>query len=53
VADCLVDYGMDARLIYTLGCGASEPIASNINSIGRAANRRVDIQFRFLSGDNE
>jgi outer membrane protein OmpA-like peptidoglycan-associated protein len=53
MADCLVDYGMDARLIYVLGCGSSEPIASNVNRAGRAANRRVDIQFRFLSGDNE
>ncbi|MGB6976518.1 MAG: OmpA family protein [Gammaproteobacteria bacterium] len=53
VADCLVDYGMDARLIYNIGCGSSEPIASNNNSAGRAANRRVDIQFRFLSGYNE
>lgn len=38
-------HGVDARLLGTEGCGSSRPIASNATSLGRAANRRVEITF--------
>jgi outer membrane protein OmpA-like peptidoglycan-associated protein len=46
VRDYLVDRGVTASRIDTVGRGASEPIASNSTPEGRARNRRVEI---FLS----
>ena len=47
VARYLWSKGIDARLIYALGCKDAHPIASNDTAKGRACNRRVEVSFRF------
>lgn len=52
MADNLANYmwshGLDARVLYSNGCGEEDPIASNMTSRGRAANRRIEITLRQL-----
>lgn len=43
VRDYLATRGADTRMIRTEGRGSREPVASNDNNTGRAANRRVEI----------
>lgn len=42
----LVQNGIEANRIKTSGKGLSQPIASNKTPIGRAQNRRIEIQIR-------
>ena len=44
VADYLSNKGIPNEKIFTEGRGGSQPIASNSNEIGRAMNRRVEIE---------
>lgn len=46
VKDFLVDRGVPAARIETIGRGEREPIASNETAEGRAKNRRVEIFLR-------
>ena len=39
----LIQQGMDAEHIQTLGMGESEPVADNSTDAGRAENRRVEV----------
>lgn len=48
IADYLWDQGIDTRLLYTVGYGMENPIASNRTSNGRAQNRRIEISLRAL-----
>lgn len=43
VGDYLIDEGVPANKIVTVGKGSSEPIASNATAEGRKTNRRVNI----------
>jgi OOP family OmpA-OmpF porin len=43
VRDYLVNAGVDASKIVTVGAGESMPVASNTTEEGRADNRRVDV----------
>ena len=43
VRDYLVNAGVDASKIVTVGAGESMPVASNTTEEGRAENRRVDV----------
>ena len=43
VRDYLVDTGVDASKVVSVGAGESIPIASNQTEEGRAENRRVEI----------
>jgi outer membrane protein OmpA-like peptidoglycan-associated protein len=43
VAGVLLDAGVPAQRIRTLGLGESQPVASNLNAAGKAQNRRVEI----------
>jgi outer membrane protein OmpA-like peptidoglycan-associated protein len=49
-AEAMVDYlqlkGIDARILYGVGCGADKPIANNATMLGRQQNRRIVITFR-------
>jgi outer membrane protein OmpA-like peptidoglycan-associated protein len=45
VADYLVDRGVEAARLETLGYGETQPIASNDTVEGRAQNRRVEIKI--------
>ena len=38
--------GIDASRLGTAGFGATRPIATNDSSLGRAANRRVELARR-------
>lgn len=49
VADYLWRQGIDTRLMYTVGYGAKETIASNSTSSGRAMNRRIEITLRWVT----
>jgi OOP family OmpA-OmpF porin len=44
VRDYLVNQGINANLVYTEGMGERSPVATNRTPIGRAMNRRVDIE---------
>ena len=43
VADYLVKNGIDPSIVEYVGAGETQPVASNDTVIGRAQNRRVDI----------
>lgn len=43
VRDYLVETGVDASKIVTVGAGETQPIASNTTDEGRAENRRVEV----------
>lgn len=43
VADILIDSGVRASRVRTIGRGEDSPIASNLSAEGRAQNRRVEI----------
>lgn len=43
VAGVLLDAGVPANRIRTLGLGETQPVASNLNATGKAQNRRVEI----------
>ncbi len=45
VADYLASKGVQSARIGTQGFGASQPVADNMNEIGRQANRRVEIKI--------
>ena len=49
VANYLSQTGVDPRRFRTLGLGETRPIADNGSELGRAANRRVEIQLSPLS----
>ena len=48
VRDYLIAHGIAAGMLTAQGLGQSDPIDSNATAAGRAANRRVTVQF--LSG---
>lgn len=41
----LVSHGMPGQRVYAQGKGEREPLVSNANAAGRAANRRVEIEL--------
>jgi len=43
VSGVLLDAGVPAQRIRTLGLGETQPVASNLNAAGKAQNRRVEI----------
>lgn len=43
--DYLIDRGIDAARVEARGAGQEEPIASNADEAGRAANRRVEFSL--------
>jgi outer membrane protein OmpA-like peptidoglycan-associated protein len=49
VATVLANQGVDQRRFFIQGRGASDPIASNATEVGRAQNRRVEIQISPLT----
>jgi outer membrane protein OmpA-like peptidoglycan-associated protein len=49
VANYLNAQGVDSRRFAVTGFGETRPIASNANDLGRAQNRRVEIQLTPLS----
>ena len=49
VATVLANQGADQRRFFIQGRGASDPIASNATEVGRAQNRRVEIQISPLT----
>jgi len=48
----LENFGLDGERIYTLGHGATLPIASNNTSTGRAINRRVEFIILYNYNSN-
>ena len=46
VGNVLINNGVSAGRIVTIGRGEDQPIASNQNAQGRALNRRVEIVIR-------
>ena len=50
VATVLANQGADQRRFFIQGRGAADPIASNATEVGRAQNRRVEIQISPLVG---
>lgn len=48
LASYLWSHGLDARVLYTNGCGSCDPIATNTTPSGRAKNRRIEITLRQL-----
>jgi outer membrane protein OmpA-like peptidoglycan-associated protein len=50
VARYLWKRGIDARLLYSVGYGCCDSIATNATSAGRKANRRIEITFFRLPG---
>jgi outer membrane protein OmpA-like peptidoglycan-associated protein len=58
VANALIERGVPADALRTLGRGEDYPVASNQSAAGRQQNRRVEIVFsdaagRFAQGDSE
>ncbi|HTJ56728.1 MAG TPA: OmpA family protein [Devosiaceae bacterium] len=49
VATALANQGVDQRRFYIEGRGSANPVASDANEVGRAKNRRVEIQISPLS----
>lgn len=49
VAGYLTQTGVDGRRFRTLGFGETRPVADNGSAVGRAANRRVEIQLSPLN----
>ncbi len=49
VAKYLWSQDVDARLMYAIGFGSSDPIASNNKISGQQQNDRIEITFRQLS----
>lgn len=45
VKDYLNSKGVSANRIETVGMGESNPVASNMSKVGRAENRRVDLEI--------
>lgn len=45
VKDYLVDAGVDASRIASIGHGEADPVASNATSEGRAQNRRIEFHI--------
>lgn len=46
LADKLITNGIDAKRIKSSGKGSKQPIATNKTEVGRAQNRRIEIQIR-------
>ena len=46
VADVLMNNGVPAARLRTIGRGEDEPLASTLSATGRAQNRRVEIVIR-------
>lgn len=46
VADYLVSQGVDSNKVNSKGMGESQPVADNSTAVGRAKNRRVELQVR-------
>ena len=46
VANVLINNGVPAARLRTIGRGENEPVASNLSATGRAQNRRVEIVIR-------
>jgi outer membrane protein OmpA-like peptidoglycan-associated protein len=46
VADFLVQNGVSARRLSTIGYGATRPIADNATEAGRAKNRRIEFNVK-------
>jgi outer membrane protein OmpA-like peptidoglycan-associated protein len=51
--DYLVQHGVDATRLVTVGRGAENPIASNATPSGRALNRRIEFHLSQLPGAGE
>jgi len=49
VARYLIDRGSDSRRYYVVGYGETQPIASNATAVGKASNRRVEIEITPLT----
>lgn len=45
LAHAMWDRGLDARVLYSEGCGEDYPIAGNATARGRAKNRRIEISL--------
>ncbi len=45
--------GVDAGLVSTIGVGPDEPISTNSTAVGRAANRRVEVEVQLLQPRDE
>ncbi|HHO69195.1 MAG TPA: OmpA family protein [Gammaproteobacteria bacterium] len=46
VKNYLLDHGVPASVMSTLGMGEANPVASNATAAGRARNRRVEITIK-------
>lgn len=46
VVEYLVEQGLNAEHFVAVGFGATQPVASNSNSEGRAANRRIEFRLK-------
>lgn len=44
--------GIDTRLLYSVGYGQEDPIATNATALGRAANRRIVITLRKIPSES-
>jgi len=45
VRQLLIDFGVDENRLTAVGYGESQPIQDNVTSVGRAANRRVELRI--------
>ena len=48
VRQLLIDFGVDENRLTAVGYGESQPIQDNVTSVGRAANRRVELRISDL-----